>query len=197
MHSPDLNSLNHTDLSLEQIGHDTVNVDVMSNFLTEHGLNLNHQDCQTHNYHTDDGMNLDYGNHDMSYPSMADESLPSLYADTAMNLDYANHDVSYTSMVEASYPSLDAHTAMNVDYGNHDVSYTNMAEVSFNSVDSYSAMPRATTPNYEDASYHEGREKFNHEMAESWASGGYFDKAADYEKTAGYHHDKIGESLGS
>jgi hypothetical protein len=197
MHSPDLNSLHHSDLSLEQIGHEALNVDVMSDFSAHHGLNLNHQDCQTHNYQTDGGMNVDADLQHLSYTSMAESSFPSLEPQAAMNLDYGNHDVSYTSMAESSFPSLEPQAATNLDYGNHDVSYTNLAESSFHSVDSFSAMPRSSTPNYEDAAYHEGHEKFNHEMAQSWASGGYFDKAAEYEKTAGYHHDKIGESLGS
>ncbi len=198
MHSPDLNSIDPSHLSLEQIGHEALNVDLMSDFSTHHGLNLNHQDCQTHNYPTDGGMNLDGNLQQLSYTSMAESSSHSLEPQVGMNLDYGTHDLSYTSMAESSLSSsLEPQVGMNLDYGNHDVSYTNMAESSFHSLGDFSAMPRSTTPNYEEAAYHEGREKFNNEMAESWASSGYLNKAAEYQKDAGYHHDKIGESLGS
>jgi hypothetical protein len=139
MHSTDpldtLNSLNHHDFSVENISNEAWNVDSMSDFSANHGLDLNYQDCQTHHYQTDGGLNLDYGSQPLSYTNMAEASFPSVDTNAGLNLDYGSQPLSYTNMAEASFPSLDTNAGLNLDYGSQPLSYTNMAEASFPSVD--------------------------------------------------------------
>jgi hypothetical protein len=139
MHSTDpldtLNSLNHHDFSVENISNEAWNVDSMSDFSANHGLDLNYQDCQTHHYQTDGGLNLDYGSQPLSYTNMAEASFPSVDTNAGLNLDYGSQPLSYTNMAEASFPSVDTNAGLNLDYGSQPLSYTNMAEASFPSLD--------------------------------------------------------------